>query len=131
MYWCRYILSWNIFHDKFAATINLDHSCDCFSQKIEVLHGGNVLEVIDNYHQLSHLLLDSQVDLSLRNTALSLTKGCNLTYGEIRGGTIATPGTQYFTPTLLSGIVGSLARNYIPVNELQGSIQIRLLVHHK
>ena len=114
-----------------AATINLDHSCDCFSQKIEVLHGGNVLEVIDNYHQRSHLLLDSQVDLSLRNTALSLTKGCNLTYGEIRGGTIATPGTQYFTPTLLSGIVGSLARNYIPVNELQGSIQIRLLVHHK
>ena len=39
-----------------AATINLDHSCDCLFQKVEVLHAGNVLEVIDNYHQLSHLL---------------------------------------------------------------------------
>ena len=28
----------------------LDHSCDCLFQKVEVLHGGNVLEVIDNYH---------------------------------------------------------------------------------
>ena len=43
-----------------------------------------MLEVIDNYHQLRHLLLDEQVALSLRNTALSLTKGCNLTYGEIK-----------------------------------------------
>jgi hypothetical protein len=66
------------------------------------------------------LLLDAQVDPSLRNTALSLTKGCNYTYGYIKGAQIATAGTQYFTTTLLSGIVGSLARNYIPVNELQG-----------
>ena len=31
-----------------ANTLILDHSCDCFFQKVEVLHGGNVLEVIDN-----------------------------------------------------------------------------------
>jgi len=43
-----------------ANNLYLDHSCDCLFQKVEVLHAGNVLEVIDNYHQLSHLLLDSQ-----------------------------------------------------------------------
>ena len=37
-------------------------------------------------------------------------------------------GTQYFTTTLLSGIVGSLAWNYISVNELQGSIHIRITI---
>jgi len=57
-----------------------------------------------------------------------MTKGCNSTYGEIKGSTITTLGTQYFTTTLLSGIVGSLARNYIPVNDLQGSIQIRITI---
>ena len=104
----------------------LDHSCDCLFQKVEVLHAGNVLEVIDNYHQLSHLLLDSQVDPSLRNTSYNITKGYNQTYGDIKGTTYTTATTAYFTTTLLSGIVGSLARNYIPVNELQGSIQIRI-----
>ena len=31
-----------------ANSLILDHSCDCLFQKVEVLHGGNVLEVIDN-----------------------------------------------------------------------------------
>ena len=109
-----------------ANTLILDHSCDCFFQKVEVLHGGNVLEVIDNYHQLSALLLDAQVPPTLRNTSLNMTKGCNATLGTIAGLTQTTGASRYYTTTLLSGIVGSLARNYIPVNELQGSIQIRI-----
>lgn len=114
--------------NKDAAELRLDHSCDCFFQKLEILHGGAVLETIDNYHQLSHLLLDAQVDLSSRNTQYSLTKGCNLSYGEIKGTPIATTATRYFTTTLISSIVGSLARSYIPVNDLQGSIQIRITI---
>ena len=42
--------------------LELDHSCDCFFQKLEVLHGGAVLETIDKYHQLSAMLLAAQVD---------------------------------------------------------------------
>ena len=48
-------------------------------------------------------------------------------YGAIKGTTLAKSANgYYFTTTLISGIVGSLARNYIPVNDLQGSIQIRI-----
>ena len=32
---------------------------------------------------------------------------------------------MYFSITFISGIVGSLCRNYIPVNDLEGSLQIR------
>ena len=53
-----------------ANSLLLDHSCDCLFQKVEVLHAGNVHEVTDNYHQLSHFLLDSQVKPSYRNTSI-------------------------------------------------------------
>ena len=93
--------------------------------KVEVLHGGHVLEVIDNYNQLSHLLLDSQVDPSVRNTSLNMNKGCNQTYSVKKGATLAKSATgYYFTTTLISGTVDLLARNYIPVNDLQEGIQI-------
>ena len=111
-----------------ANTLILDHSCDCLFSKVEVLHGGNVLEVIDNYHQLSSLLLDAQVDPTLRNTSFNMTKGCNATLGTIAGSSQTTGVSRYYTTKLISGIVGSLARNYIPVNELQGSIQIRITI---
>ena len=93
-----------------ASSLILDHSCDCLFQKVEVLHAGNVLEVIDNYHQLSSILLDAQVPPTLRNTSLNITKGCHATLGTLAGLT-HTINSRYYTPTLISGIVGSLARN--------------------
>ena len=39
--------------------------------------------------------------------------GANALYNQVMN------YTQYFTTTLLSGVVGSLARNHIPINELQ------------
>ena len=109
----------------------LDHSCDCLFQKVEILHGGAVLETIDNYHQLSHILLDAQVPPNLRNTSLNMTKGCNATLGTIAGvGPSGHGGANpvYYTTTLISGIVGSLCRGYLPVNDLNGSIQIRITI---
>ena len=62
------------------------------------------------------MLLDAQVTSTLRNTSLNMTKGCNDTLGTIAGiGPITQGNSSYFTTTLPSGIVGSLARNYIPV----------------
>ena len=122
------ILRFQVNNKDTTRSLTPDHSCDCFFQKVEVLHGGTVLEVIDNYHQLSSLLLDSQVPTNLRNTSYNMTKGCNATAGTIAGVAIAANGSRYYTTTLISGIVGSLARNYIPVNELQGSIQIRITI---
>ena len=100
----------------------LDHSCDCLLQEVEVLHGGNVLEVIDNYHQLSALLLDAQVPPTLRNTSLHRTKECSAALGTIAGVRPLTHGNSaYYTTTLISGLVGSLCRGYLPVNDLSGS----------
>ena len=106
-----------------------DHSADSFIEKVEVLHAGNVLEQINSYGVLSSMLLDCQVDPSIRCSSLNATKGCDAD-GGIKGSELAATGTDaasaYYSITLLSGIVGSLCRNYIPVNELEGSIQIRV-----
>ena len=109
-----------------AGVLSIDHSANSFIQKLEVLHAGNVLETIDNYQQLSAILIDTQVESSARKTNLNMTVGCSATNNLL--GTTITNGAangKWFSITLLSGIVGSLARNYIPVNDLQGSIQIR------
>ena len=106
-----------------------DHRADSFIEKLEVLHAGNVLEQINSYGVLSSMLLDCQVDPYLRRGALNATKGCDAA-GGIKGSTLSASGTAgnsaFYSVTLLSGIVGSLCRNYIPVNELEGSIQIRV-----
>ena len=108
-----------------AGVLSIDHSANSFCQKCEILHAGNVLETIDNYQQLSAILIDTQVESSARKTNLNMTVGCSST-NNLLGVNIANAGSAWFSITLLSGIVGSLARNYIPVNDLQGSIQIRV-----
>ena len=111
-------------------TCVVNHSADMFIQKVEVLHAGNVLETIDNYGTLSAIMLDCQVDTSIRNTSINMTKGCSGTVGAIAGPSQAKLGdataNRYYSLTLLSGICGSLCRNYIPVFELQGSLQLRI-----
>ena len=74
--------------------------------KVEVLNGGNVLEVIDNYNQLSALLLDAhaQVPPTLINTSLNMTKGCNDTLGTIAGLTVGAGVSKFYTTTLLGSI---------------------------
>ena len=69
-------LRFQITNNDGTGSLNLHHSCDWLFQKIEILPGGAVLETIDNYHQLSALLLDAQVDTSVRCTSLNTTKGC-------------------------------------------------------
>ena len=106
-----------------------DHSVDSFIEKVEVLHAGNVLEQINSYGVLSSMLLDCQVDPYLRRGSLNSIKGCDPD-GGIKGSALAATGnagsSAFYSITFLSGIVGSLCRNYIPVNELEGSIQIRV-----
>ena len=95
---------------------------------MEVLHAGNVLEVVDNYQQLSAFyLFYTQVDQSARITSLNMTMGCGTTTDTpALGSEFNATADKWYSITLLSAIVGSLARNYIPVNDLQGCIQIRI-----
>ena len=39
-----------------ANSLLLAHICDCLFQKVKVLHAGNVLKLIDNYHQVKSLV---------------------------------------------------------------------------
>ena len=111
-----------------------DHSADSFIQKVEVLHAGNVLETIDNYGVLSSMLLDCQVDVATRSTSLNMTKGCSSTSKTISATAIPAHGSVgnsvWYSLTLISGICGSLCRNYIPVNDLQGLLQLRITFAH-
>ena len=97
-----------------AGVLNLAHSCDSFFSRVEILQSGNILifilEVIDDYANLSVLLLDAQVDKSARATGLNLSKGC---------GNDGNPIGVNFRH------LGSRSRSYIPTNDLQGSIQSR------
>jgi len=110
-------------------TCVVNHSAESFIQKVEILHAGNVLETIDNYATLGAIMLDCQVEPSVRNTSLNMTQGCSGTYAAIAGPTLNKSGagsTAFYSLTLHSGICGSLCRSYIPVFELQGSLQLRI-----
>ena len=109
-----------------GATLRLDHSVDCLFSRVEILMAGNPIEVIDNYASLSAMLTDISVEPNYRATVMSLLKGCNFTVGDPTGVTIAGAEAKYFSTTLISGVVGSLARSYIPIFALDGPIQIKI-----
>ena len=56
-----------------TGVLNFDDSVNSLISKLEVLHAGNVLEVIDNSPQLSVFLIDTQVHQASRITGLNLT----------------------------------------------------------
>ena len=62
---------------------------------------------------------------------LNLTQGTGTTlYQPGLGESFAATGDRYYSITLISGIVGCHCKNYIPVNDLQGSIQVRITLAH-
>ena len=50
-----------------------------------------------------------------------MTKGCNASFATIAESSQTIGVNRFYTTTLISGIVGSLARNYIRVNELHAN----------
>ena len=76
-------------------------------------------------------MLDCQVDQSTRITGLNLTQGAGTTLAQPGlGETFPAAGNRYYSITLISGIVGCLCKNYVPVNDLQGSLQVRITLAH-
>ena len=55
-------LRFNVYNADRTGVLNWDHSVNSIIARLEVLHSGNVLETIDNYPQLSALLIDCQVE---------------------------------------------------------------------
>ena len=71
-------LRFNVYNADRTGVLAWDHSVNSIIARLEVLHSGNVLETIDNYPQLSALLIDTQVEQSARS-GLNLTIGCGTT----------------------------------------------------
>ena len=96
--------------------ITLGGSADCIFRRLEVYQGSNVLEQIDQYNNLSSMLMNSQISPIDRAYQWSVLKGTHTTLGTKTGlstGTLnpnnATTVSNYYTTTLLSGVVGSLS----------------------
>ena len=83
-------------------------------------------EKIDQYGNLSNMLMNSQVSPVDMAYQWSMLKGTSTTVGTKTGKqfAIAQAGStfNYYTTTLLSGVVGSLSRCCIPLFALNGYI---------
>ena len=124
-------LRFNVYNSDGTGVLSWDHSANSVIKKLDVLHAGNLVESVDNYGNLAAMLMDCQVDQSARITSLNVTQGAGTTLAEPAvGESFPAAGDRYYSVTLLSGIVGSLCRSYIPVNDLQGSLQIRITLAH-
>ena len=106
---------------KFTGTASVDSHASCFIHRLEIFHGSNLLESIDNYNVLYNMMLDAQVGGDQRNGHLSVSQGCaegtgfafdSSTYGSyndfkaaangkilMEGGTIPLRGGMSLTTT--------------------------------
>ena len=65
--------------------ITLGGSADCILRRLEVYQGSNVLEQIDQYNNLSAMLMNSQISPIERAYQWSVLKGTNTTLGTKTG----------------------------------------------
>ena len=112
-----------------GVNVNLCGNADCLFCRFDVYQGSNVLEQVDQYGNLSNMLMNSQVHPVDRAYQWSVLKGTSTNIGTKTGKQFATAQvsstSSYYTTTLLSGIVGSLSRCYIPLFALNGYISFR------
>ena len=106
--------------------VDLCGNADCLFRRLDVYQGSSVLEQVDQYGNLSNMLMNCQVSPVDRAYQWSMLKGTSTTVGTKTGQqfAIAQAGStsNYYTTTLLSGVVGSLSRCYIPLFALNGYI---------
>ena len=128
---CNSFLRFNVYNADGTGVLVWDHSVNSLLKQVDVLHAGNLVESIANYGQLASFMLDCQVEQSTRITGFNLTQGTGTTLDQPGlGETFGAAGNRFYSITLISGIVGCLCKNYIPVNDLQGSLQVRITLAH-
>jgi hypothetical protein len=113
-------------------SINVDGTCNSWFQRLDVYHGSNLLETIQEYGVLSAYLADFQLDYAKRY-GLEPAMGCT---ANRQGSTIAVTGcTQTFTTPIVSGTVGCLNDKYLPLSladdiRLEFTLQTALLANY-
>lgn len=96
------------------AVLNIDGTAASFIQRLDVYHGSNLLETIQNYDVLNSYISDFQLDYAKRY-GLQTAYGCT---ADRIGTGIATGGTvsQTFCMPIVSGTVGCLNDKFLPLS---------------
>ena len=102
-------------------------TADAIIGRLEVRHGANTLEIVNNYEGLVSALIDCSVNQSDRASSWAITNGTSLTSGSLLGANFAAQNAvQYFSLPLVSGVVGTLSRSYLAIYDLTGNIEVRI-----
>eukprot|EP00873_Tetraselmis_striata_P029840 jgi/Tetstr1/450104/TSEL_037149.t1 len=97
-------------------TLNLDYSASAVIRLLEVVYGSTVLEYIDQYPALYHMLLDAHGDIQQMGYAGGVTEGMGSTART--GATINGWDSVTVCVPLISGVLGSMQHKYIPIGDM-------------
>ena len=110
-------LKFKVTNNNTTNPFNLDYSASAFIQSMSLYHGAYLLENINEYNALYHLLLDMQASQESVERAGSILQG---TGKDRAGAAVAASGSQTFCIPILSGIVGPLQSKYLPTGAMIG-----------
>jgi hypothetical protein len=101
----------------------VDGNAGSFIQKVEIFSSSGLLETVNGYNVLFQTLLDNQLDLSARQSFMSITHGTDVdpadAYNAGRGGqAILYNQTIAFAIPIFSGIVGTGISKLLPLEYL-------------
>jgi len=95
-----------------TASLNVDTSAYSFFNMIQIFHGSNLLETIQNFDALSAYIVDFQYDTA-QKTGMQQILGCSST----RQGITINPSEYYtFCLPVLSGVIGTGLDKYLPLS---------------
>lgn len=104
-------------------------SAAAFIKSIQVMYGSAILENLNNYDAIHTALLDCTVDKNARHHQYNMLMGCSAstaTADMLDGASVAVSTTRTYSISLLSGILGSLCKSYLPIYLLNGNLQLRI-----
>lgn len=130
-----------------STSVSIENTAYSFFQRLDVYHGSNLLETINEYGQLSNFLIDtslSQSDkaslssligsnhvLGMLNTGAAYTQNVGPTFltapGDRSGQNISTHTSLTTAPVycyslpILSGVIGTLSSKCLPIGGLTGA----------
>ena len=102
----------------------LDNNAASVINRIDVFHGGNLLETIQSYNQLAIYILDMQASLSQR-IGLSNIFGFDPA-GDRAGASFAVNAKNTFCLPIFSGVCGVLCDKMLPLGLLSDDIRLEI-----
>ena len=119
-------LKFKVTNNNTTDAFKLDYSASSFIQSLSLYHGANLLENIQEYNALYHVLLDMQGSDESIQRAGSILQGSDT---KRAGATVSAAGSQTFCIPILSGIIGPLQSKYLPTGAmLGGDLRLELVL---